>query len=117
MKDFQTIAQEMIAYADAHPLNVMNLEGPTKESYRHIVVNGHLFRLCFTYQVTGDIKLHLLSIYDGETWGKVPDKATSKEIAETFFPNGFVAVDGDLADLDASKISRKYMSKDWHVPK
>jgi hypothetical protein len=105
--DLQTIAKSLRAYAMARPLDVLKGQAPYPEHYRHLTLNDHPYRICFTYQVTGEIKALILSVYDLKPLAdRLPDEVVSKQIADAIFGIGNYQ-DGQA--LNVLKVSRKYL--------
>jgi hypothetical protein len=103
-----TITAQLRSYAMQHPLDVLQGDRPHREHYRELTIDGHKYRICFTYQVSEEIKLLLLSVYDVELPDTLPDEAAARSIADAIF-GGSAYQDGDELNINILNVSRKYL--------
>jgi hypothetical protein len=108
MTQIESTAASLRQYAIDNPLNVLRLERPHPEHYRNLDVDGRLYRICFTYQVSDDIRGFILSVYNMDTPGAMPMESVCRSIADAIFP-GAVYMDGDALNVNLMQISRKFI--------
>lgn len=96
-------------YALANPLDVLKMERPHQYHYRDFSVRGKRYRICFTYQVSGDIRGFILSVYNLDQPGDMPDEVVCRHVADIIFPDG-VYMDGDALNINVLQVSRKFIS-------
>jgi hypothetical protein len=114
---------ELRAFNMTHPLDLMlqveKMEPPGDEYVRLVLMpNGQVYKVCLTRMFMAKSWLWMLSIMkpygpENEEGARLPTPVEATEIAESFFPKGFTALnDGDQI---ITKTCLKFITTDLEV--